>query len=535
MSAKIPHLLNVQQNAKEKHIKDKNIRHNFGFQPLNENVRSTSSPMSSKSEKSKSILSPAEQASESSKVRKIILSSISTSKKVNLPRLLPPELRYGLFKESIIVNAYVLRDWIKPYKDNLDINELSKNPNSTSYLNDLFEQDKDSIIDWKQLSKNKNAVELLKKRIKYEKTLNLDSLEDERKVNWPSLSFNPNAIELLEKRIEEEKAIPTDMQTDESDEELSDDNNIDWLLLSMNPNAIELLKANKDKIQDSIFFNKSLDEAFIKELITEKIRVVFDNKIWSAPKAIRLLLKMDPILDIDWNQLSENTSIKAIILLIDKAKKEKELTNTEYKALTPDKKINWNSIINNPKAIELLQMKVADERDKKVNNLYKSLHQDNKINWMLMSANVKASSKFIKILEEKAAEEQALILSNLKEYKKLKEGTKLSWSNLSAFGSKAIDLIETKIKDEKKMKETNIKNYENLQYDDKIDSKRLSANPKAIKLLEIYPEYINLWGLCANPNAVKLIKKNITRFTETDWKCLSTNPCIFKETLDKYH
>jgi hypothetical protein len=38
-------------------------------------------------------------------------------------------------------------------------------------------------IDWKHLSKNPNAIELLK--------------ENKNKINWYCLSLNPNAIELL--------------------------------------------------------------------------------------------------------------------------------------------------------------------------------------------------------------------------------------------------------------------------------------------------------------------------------------------------
>ena len=65
---------------------------------------------------------------------------------------------------------------------------------------------------WKELSKNPNAIHLLEK--------NLD------KINWYNLSFNPNAIHLLEKNPDK----------------------INWHSLSENPNAIHLLKNNPDKI-----------------------------------------------------------------------------------------------------------------------------------------------------------------------------------------------------------------------------------------------------------------------------------------------
>ena len=69
-------------------------------------------------------------------------------------------------------------------------------------------------INWSYLSKNPNAIELLK--------------ENEDKIDWYylSLSRNPNAIELLKENKDK----------------------IDWHNLSINLNAIELLKENQDKI-----------------------------------------------------------------------------------------------------------------------------------------------------------------------------------------------------------------------------------------------------------------------------------------------
>jgi uncharacterized protein YlzI (FlbEa/FlbD family) len=49
---------------------------------------------------------------------------------------------------------------------------------------------------------------------------------DIKKLNWDLLSKNPNAIELLKENQDK----------------------IDWCNLSLNPNAIELLEENPDKI-----------------------------------------------------------------------------------------------------------------------------------------------------------------------------------------------------------------------------------------------------------------------------------------------
>ena len=114
-----------------------------------------------------------------------------------------------------------------------------------------------SKLKWNYLSKNHNAIELLK--------ANPD------KINWDYLSCNRNAIELLKENPDY----------------------IDWDYLSLNPNhdAIELLKANPDKINwnwfsenHSIFtldYNQmrinfhDLEEEIIKEVM--KPRRIFRN------------------------------------------------------------------------------------------------------------------------------------------------------------------------------------------------------------------------------------------------------------------
>ena len=60
-------------------------------------------------------------------------------------------------------------------------------------------------IDWVNLSKNPNAIDLLQQNL--------------NKVDWFMLSCNPNAIHLLEKNLDK----------------------VDWSFLSCNPNAIHLL------------------------------------------------------------------------------------------------------------------------------------------------------------------------------------------------------------------------------------------------------------------------------------------------------
>ena len=67
-------------------------------------------------------------------------------------------------------------------------------------------------IDWKNLSLNPSAIELL--------------IENPEKIDWENLSLNPKAIKLLRENPEK----------------------ICWDELSSNPSAIELLRENQDKI-----------------------------------------------------------------------------------------------------------------------------------------------------------------------------------------------------------------------------------------------------------------------------------------------
>ena len=103
-----------------------------------------------------------------------------------------------------------------------------------------------SKIDWKRLSVNPNAINLL--------------LENPDKIDWNSLSKNSGAIQILEKNLDK----------------------VDWYQLSRNPNAIHILKKNHDKIDwntlsvNSSIFNRSVNYEFLKErmdIIREELMI----------------------------------------------------------------------------------------------------------------------------------------------------------------------------------------------------------------------------------------------------------------------
>ena len=187
-----------------------------------------------------------------------------------------------------------------------------------------------SILVWKQLSTNPNAIDMLEK--------NLD------KVDWSYIFYNPNAIRItgvsnranafdnpkqsddkkwwvwcfehpylfdIERRYDVdigEYVIPIFDEQHLYDYKNIDYNSIDWQYLSYNPYAIELLEKNLDKVD---------------------WRILSGNR-----NAIRIL---EQNLDkIDWWQLSGNPN--AIHLL-----------------QSNPNKINWWRLSGNQKAIHLLQ------------------------------------------------------------------------------------------------------------------------------------------------------------------------------------
>jgi hypothetical protein len=154
-----------------------------------------------------------ESSPKSIKNKMKITNSINASMRRGSLNVLPDDILEKIVNKykTIFKIKYKLKDWIPQKK--LDWKYLSANPNAIELLKANPEK-----IDWGWLSANPSqyAIELLK--------ANPDEIQ------MPYLSSNPNpyAIELL-------KANPDE---------------IDWLLLSTNPNpyAIELLKTNPKNI-----------------------------------------------------------------------------------------------------------------------------------------------------------------------------------------------------------------------------------------------------------------------------------------------
>ena len=166
--------------------------------------------------------------------KNIHLTPKSIANKINGPiTTLQKDVRTAILDKfaEILPSKYVLLDWID--KDKLDWSKLSKNPNAI----DLLKNNEDKI-DWYYLSKNPNAIDLLKNnedKINWyylSKNPNATDLlkNNEDKINWYYLSSNPNAIDLIKERIEYESKL-TQQQYNNLDNEAK----IDWEMLSSNP------------------------------------------------------------------------------------------------------------------------------------------------------------------------------------------------------------------------------------------------------------------------------------------------------------
>lgn len=261
---------------------------------------------------------------------------------------------------NILPSKYVLRDWVDI--NNLDWNVLSSNPCAIELLREKIENEKsltkeeyekldeDKKVNWFKLSKNYEAVDILKKypgdivwcclcdnnnpraismikeRIGYENMASLQNTNeyDEEyrfyRICFYRLCYNehPEIIEMLRVKIELEKNI-------EYYNSLDRNNKIDWGALSSNPKAIELLAENLDKV----------DWCILSE----------------NPEAIDILTANPD--KIFWLPLSSNP--KAYELLRDRVEYEKTLTEEEYYSLEYNMRLSWKYLSENIGVIEILK------------------------------------------------------------------------------------------------------------------------------------------------------------------------------------
>ena len=235
-----------------------------------------------------------ESSPKSIKNKMKVTNSINASKRKGSLSVLPDDILEKIVNKykTIFKIKYKLKDWIPPKK--LDWKYLSANPNAIELLKENPQK-----INWEGLSANSSqyAIEMLKaypKKIDWfylstnQNPYAIELLKaNSEKIDWEGLSGNPNATKLL-------KANPE---------------KIDWGWLSSNPSqyAIELLKANPDEIQMS--YLSSNPNPYAIELLKANPNEIDWLFLSTNPNPYAIeLLKTNPK-NIDWEYLSMNPSI----------------------------------------------------------------------------------------------------------------------------------------------------------------------------------------------------------------------------------
>jgi hypothetical protein len=307
-----------------------------------------------------------------------------------------------------------------------------------------------NLINWKLLSKNKNAISILEN--------NLD------KIYMTELTLNKNATKLIEKIL--------DIYLNIDIYNLSK-NDIHFLTNLFKEDEIEkyfTCYQFKIKYPDFIMPNKISkkfndllkDYPEISISIYEFFKTMYLIHLLDNPKALYLINKYNKYLNFDINSvyikilLKYNLDINLIkqeqlfklfqlIYMINNNKKIDEYLNDESSINL----LNWNLISENENLIKLIEKNV------------------DKINWYYLSKNPKA----IEILK--------------------KNPDKIYWNNLCK-NPNAIEILEL--------------------YPENINWTLLCENPNAIHILEKNMDKIDLFSILCNPNAFSLIKKIYYRY-----------------------
>jgi len=203
---------------------------------------------------------------------------------------------------------------------------------------------------------------------------------------------------------------------------------------------------------------------------------------------------------IDWEKLPSNPNQEGSAALIRKY----VFDNPKYKKFAND--IDWTQLSSNPYAIDLLEASIKEGGADPTNN---------RVDWYLLSGN-----------------REAIHILSKPQYRKY-----IDWAVLSS-NSSAIDLLADKWEEEKQIKATNITQYHRMRDEGNIVAWNiLSGNPSAIDLLRkkireerkmTQEDYNNLedsekiaWSnLSANPEAIALLEKNPDKIY---WIHLSSN------------
>jgi hypothetical protein len=203
---------------------------------------------------------------------------------------------------------------------------------------------------------------------------------------------------------------------------------------------------------------------------------------------------------IDWNKIASNSNNEGSAFLLRKY----VFDNPKYKKFVND--IDWMQLSSNPYAIDLLEAKIKEGGADATNNM---------VDWNMFSYN-----------------KEAIYILSKPEYRKY-----IDWAVLSSNPS-AIELLADKWEEDKRLKVLDVDQYNNLKdYENIVAWNILSGNPNAIDLLRMKirdekkmkpDDYNNLednekiaWDiLSANSEAIALLEKNPDKIV---WLNLSSN------------
>lgn len=342
-------------------------------------------------------------------------------------------------------------------------------------------------LDWKMLSVNVNAIDLLE--------------ANKDKINWKYLSKNSNAIRLLETNLDK----------------------ISWKYLSLNRNAIHILKRNKDKIDYSrLVLNKNAinliqEKLKLESKLTEEqyYNLDYTNKICfcglsSNTNAIKLLKENRS--RIHWGYLSENEN--ALELIESKLNQEEQSIEDDFRYHLSSHFLSTNrNAINLLKANpDIISWAFLSENENAIDIITKKIRYEN---------NTMTIDNYIKLEERLENYEIELI-------------DKICWNKLSG-NPNAIELIKEKIKMKERMvlhiAINNITTFEQLKRKaDYYISRWEDKNPNIIvdfakkQLLLYMDERLDWSALSSNKNAIDILFENQDKI---DWNALSANPSIF--------
>lgn len=261
---------------------------------------------------------------------------------------LPFELRKEIVRVfvSILKTKFILRKGI-PF-DKLEKDTLSSNINAIDFL-----IENPHLINWRYLSENPKAIQLLEEKFKEEEKLSkeeLASIPDNEKIDWRNLSGNPEATELIKAKYMKEQLSPEETTALKIFERL------DWRNLSANPCALEILSLPENRYRiDWVQLSRNPNpDAEVLLGAPENIQGKVWNPIPLTRDAVDLQGKTADQDDIGyvnskirgWSNLSLDPT--AIKLLIKRIAYEEALPKDELKKIIRINKINWNFITRNP-------------------------------------------------------------------------------------------------------------------------------------------------------------------------------------------